>query len=79
MGQLERIEAKLDVILSRLATSPAQVATDELLNVQRISTINGLHPNTIRRMCESGEYKTAKKQGRSWFVLKSEVLNLKSK
>lgn len=79
MGQLERIEAKLDAILSRMDNPNIAVLGDELLNVRQINAINGLHPNTIRRMCEEGGFTTAKKQGRSWFVLKSEVLNLKSK
>lgn len=79
MGQLERIEAKLDAILSKIEDSAPALFQDELLNVEEIRAINGLHPNTIRSNCEKGVYKTAKKQGRHWFVLKSEILNLKSK
>lgn len=48
------------------------------LNTKEASEIARVNPNTIRRMCNMGEIKDAKKLGRDWRIPKDFMENIKS-
>jgi excisionase family DNA binding protein len=46
--------------------------SDELLTVEKVAELLGLHPGTIRRFVREGRLK-AKKVGKRWRILRSEL------